>query len=146
MFEGFTQKSRAILIQAQSEARKMGHNFVGTEQILLGMLADGDNEAASILSEKSMNLNTARQEVEQIIGLGSGFTDVEIPFTPRTKRVFEIGFKEAEKLGHEHIEPNHLLLGIMLENEGVAAAVIRKLANSSDNIVEDIYGQFSETD
>ena len=143
MFERFTEKSRAIVVQAQDEARRMGHNFVGTEQILLGMLADGDNAAANILVDQSINLETARQEVENIIGLGAGSTDVEIPFTPRSKYVFELGLEEAEKLEHEYIEPKHLLLGIMLENEGVAAAVIRKLADSSDTITQCLYQQLS---
>ncbi|ESA38355.1 atp-dependent clp protease atp-binding subunit clpa-like protein [Leptolyngbya sp. Heron Island J] len=146
MFERFTEKSRAIIVQAQDEARRMGHNFVGTEQILLGMLADSENAAANVLSEQAITLEDARYEVEQIIGLGTGFTDTQIPFTPRAKRVLEIGFAEAKKLGDEHIEPNHILLGIILENEGVAAVVVKKLANSSDGLVESIYSQLSESD
>lgn len=146
MFERFTEKSRAIIMRSQDEARIMGHNFVGTEQILLGMLADGDNEAAYILSERAISLETARQEVEQIIGLGSGFVAEEIPFTPRAKRVLEIGLEQSKKLGHQHIEPNHLLLGILIENEGVAAAVVRQLADPLDGIVDTIYSQFSQSE
>ncbi|EKV02701.1 ClpA/ClpB family protein [Leptolyngbya sp. PCC 7375] len=146
MFERFTEKSRAIIVQAQDEARRMGHNFVGTEQILLGMLADSDNAAANVLSERAITLEDARQEVEQIIGLGTGFTDTQIPFTPRAKRVLEIGFEEAKKLGDEHIEPNHLLLGIILEDGGVAALVVKKLTNASDGLVESIYRQLSGPD
>lgn len=144
MFERFTEKSRAIITQAQDEARRMGHNFVGTEQILLGILVDRDNEAAHVLSERAISLESARQEVEQIIGLGSGFIAADIPFTPRAKRVLEIGLEQSKKLGHKHIEANHILLGILIENEGVAAAVVRKLANPLDGIIDSIYGQFSQ--
>lgn len=142
MFERFTDKARAIIIQAQHEARKMGHNFVGTEQILLGMMAEGENQAARALSDMAIKLDDARHEVEQVIGLGSGFVDEDIPFTPRAKRVFDLAFDEADKLGNESIEPKHLLIGIMREGDGVAAAVVRKLANSADDIIENFYRSF----
>ena len=99
--------------------------------------------AARALADISVNLEDARNEVEQIIGLGSGFTDTQIPFTPRTKRVLELAFEEAKRLGDESIEPKHLLLGIMLEGEGVAALVIRKLASSSDDIIQSFYRSFN---
>ncbi|MBE9065201.1 hypothetical protein IQ260_00860 [Leptolyngbya cf. ectocarpi LEGE 11479] len=142
MFERFTDKARTIIVQAQQEARKMGHNFVGTEQILLGMMAEGENQAASALSDMAINLDDARHEVEQIIGLGSGFVDEDIPFTPRAKRVFELALDEADKLDSESIEPKHLLIGIMREGDGVAAAVVRKLASSTEDIIENFYRSF----
>lgn len=143
MFERFAEKSRAIIVQAQHEARKMGHNFVGTEQLLLGMMAEGENQAASALSDIAINLDEARHAVEQVIGHGSGFVDDDIPFTPRAKRVFELAFNEADKLGDESIEPKHLLIGIMREGDGVAAAVVRKLAHSKDDIIQNFYRSFS---
>ena len=146
MFERFTEKSRTIIARAQDETRRMGHNFVGTEQILLGMLVNNDNEAANLLVERALNLEDARQEVEQIIGFGSGFIAQDIPFTPRAKRVLEIAFTKSQKLGHEKIEPNHLLLGMVLEDSGVAARVIKKLANPSDGIVYRIYEYFSQSE
>ena len=142
MFERFTKKSSLIIACAQDEARRMGHNFVGTEQILLGMLADGNNAAASALADIAISLEAARNEVEQIIGLGSEFTDVEVPFTPRAKRVLELALAEADKEGDENLQPKHLLLGIMFEGDGVAAAVIRKLAHPSDDIVQGFYNSF----
>ncbi|MEM7064940.1 MAG: Clp protease N-terminal domain-containing protein [Cyanobacteria bacterium P01_B01_bin.77] len=142
MFERFAEKSHAIIVQAQHEARKMGHNFVGTEQLLLGMMAEGENQAASALSDIAINLDDTRREVEKIIGLGSGFVDADIPFTPRAKRVFELAFYEADKLGDESIEPKHLLIGIMREGDGVAAAVIRKLATPAGDILQGFYRSF----
>lgn len=142
MLERFTKKSRAIIVQAQHEARRMGHNFVGTEQILLGMMAESENQAASALSDIAINLDDARHEVEKIIGLGSGFIDADIPFTPRAKRVFELALHEADQLGDESIEPKHLLIGIMREGDGVAAAVVRKLASSTNDIIQDFYRSF----
>ena len=130
------------MVQAQHEARNMGHNFVGTEQILLGMLSEGDNEAASVLSDMTIKLEDAREEVQQIIGLGTGFTEPEIPYTPRAKRVLELSFEEANKFSDENIEPKHLLLGIMLEGEGVAAVVVRKLAADSNDIIQSLYTSF----
>lgn len=146
MFERFTEKSRTLMGYAQDEARRMGHNFVGTEQILLGMLAEGNNEAATALADITVHLDPARHEVEQIIGLGSGFTDTEIPLTPRTKRVLELALAEADKKGDEGIEPKHLLLGIMFEGDGVAAAVVRKLANPSNDIIQSFYKSFDSLD
>ncbi|NEP61647.1 MAG: hypothetical protein F6K31_32630 [Symploca sp. SIO2G7] len=145
MFERFTEKSRAIMVQAQQESRNMGHNFVGTEQILLGILSEGNNEAASALLDMTIQLQDARKEVQQIIGLGSGFTDAEIPFTPRAMRVLELSFEEAKKFNDENIEPKHLLLGILLEGDGVAAVVVRKLAAFPDTILQDLYASFGMT-
>ncbi|MEM9907807.1 MAG: Clp protease N-terminal domain-containing protein [Cyanobacteria bacterium P01_D01_bin.44] len=144
MLERFTEKSQAVMVQAQDEARSLGHNFVGTEQILLGIMADGENEAASALSNLAVNLEDARQAVKQIIGLGSGFTDAQIPFTPRVKRVLDLALEEAKKLGDENIEPKHLLLGIMREGAGVAAVVVKKLATPSDDIIQSLYQSFEE--
>jgi ATP-dependent Clp protease ATP-binding subunit ClpC len=84
---------------AQEEARRLGHNFVGTEQILLGLIGEGTGIAAKVLKSMGINLKDARVEVEKIIGRGSGFVAVEIPFTPRAKRVLELSLEEARQLG-----------------------------------------------
>ena len=90
MFERFTEKAIKVIMLAQEEARRLGHNFVGTEQILLGLIGEGTGIAAKTLKSMGVNLKDARQEVEKIIGRGSGFVAVEIPFTPRAKRVLEV--------------------------------------------------------
>lgn len=99
MFERFTEKAIKVIMLAQEEARRLGHNFVGTEQILLGLIGEGTGIAAKVLKSMGINLKDARVEVEKIIGRGSGFVAVEIPFTPRAKRVLELSLEEARQLG-----------------------------------------------
>ena len=100
MFERFTEKAIKVIMLAQEEARRLGHNFVGTEQILLGLIGEGTGIAAKVLKSMGINLKDARVEVEKIIGRGSGFVAVEIPFTPRAKRVLELSLEEARQLGN----------------------------------------------
>ena len=124
MFERFTEKAIKVIMLAQEEARRLGHNFVGTEQLLLGLIGEGTGVAAKTLKSMGINLKDARVEVEKIIGRGSGFVAVEIPFTPRAKRVLELSWDEARQLGHNYIGTEHLLLGLIREGEGVAARVL----------------------
>merc|ERR1711906_20928 len=128
MFERFTEKAIKVIMLAQEEARRLGHNFVGTEQILLGLIGEGTGIAVKVLKSMGVNLKDARVEVEKIIGRGSGFVAVEIPFTPRAKKVLELSLEEARQLGHNYIGTEHLLLGLIREGEGVAARVLENLA------------------
>jgi len=112
---------------AQEEARRLGHNFVGTEQILLGLIGEGTGVAAKVLTDLGVTLKDARREVEKIIGRGSGFVPPEIPFTPKVKSLFEQSFREAHGLGHNYINTEHLLLGLTDAGEGVAAKVLKSL-------------------
>ncbi|RXH95946.1 hypothetical protein DVH24_008446 [Malus domestica] len=134
MFERFTEKAIKVIMLAQEEARRLGHNFVGTEQILLGLIGEGTGIAAKVLKSMGINLKDARVEVEKIIGRGSGFVAVEIPFTPRAKRVLELSLEEARQLGHNYIGSEHLLLGLLREGEGVAARVIRMVGESTEAV------------
>jgi ATP-dependent Clp protease ATP-binding subunit ClpC len=127
MFERFTEKAIKVIMLAQEEARRLGHNFVGTEQILLGLIGEGTGIGPKVLKAMGVNLKDARVEVEKIIGRGSGFVAVEIPFTPRAKRVLELSLEEARQLGHNYIGTEHLLLGLIREGEGVAARVLENL-------------------
>ncbi|MEB3328358.1 MAG: ATP-dependent Clp protease ATP-binding subunit, partial [Candidatus Sericytochromatia bacterium] len=127
MFERFTEKAIKVIMLAQEEARRLGHNFVGTEQILLGLIGEGTGVAAKTLKSLGVSLKDARIEVEKIIGRGSGFVAVEIPFTPRAKRVLELAWDEARQLGHNYIGTEHLLLGLIREGEGVAVRVLENL-------------------
>jgi len=127
MFERFTEKAIKVVMLAQEEARRLGHNFVGTEQIMLGLIGEGTGIAAKVLKSMGISLKEARVEVEKIIGRGSGFVAVEIPFTPRAKRVLELALEEARQLGHNYIGTEHLLLGLLREGEGVAARVLENL-------------------
>ncbi|CAL5222379.1 g4734 [Coccomyxa viridis] len=134
MFERFTEKAIKVVMLAQEEARRLGHNFVGTEQILLGLIGESTGIAAKVLKSMSVNLKDARVEVEKIIGRGSGFVAVEIPFTPRAKRVLELSLEEARQLGHNYIGTEHILLGLLREGEGVAARVLETLGADPSKI------------
>ena len=98
MFERFTEKAIKVIMLAQEEARRLGHNFVGTEQVLLGLLGEGTGLGPKVLKSMGVNLKDARTEVEKIIGRGSGFVAVEIPFTPRAKRVLELSLEAKQRL------------------------------------------------
>ena len=134
MFERFTEKAIKVVMLAQEEARRLGHNFVGTEQLLLGLLGEGTGIASKVLKGLGLNLKEARIEVEKIIGRGSGFVAVEIPFTPRAKRVLELALEEARQLGHNYIGTEHLLLGLLREGEGVAARVLENLGTDTAKV------------
>jgi len=127
MFELFTEKAIKAVMLAQEEARRLGHNLVGTEQILLGLLGEKTGIAAKVLMTMGATLKDARIEVEKIIGRGSGFSPAELPFTPKVKRVFEYAYEESRQLGHNYIGPEHLLLGLIRDGEGVASKVLERL-------------------
>nr|YP_010925861.1 ATP-dependent clp protease ATP-binding subunit [Neoporphyra seriata]WKD84093.1 ATP-dependent clp protease ATP-binding subunit [Neoporphyra seriata] len=144
MFERFTEKAIKVIMLAQEEARRLGHNFVGTEQILLGLVGEGTGIAAQVLKSMNVNLKDARVEVEKIIGRGSGFVAVEIPFTPRAKRVLELSLEEARQLGHNYIGTEHLLMGLVREGEGVAARVLENLAVDVSSIRAEVIQMLGE--
>jgi ATP-dependent Clp protease ATP-binding subunit ClpC len=145
MFERFTEKAIKVIMLAQEEARRLGHNFVGTEQILLGLIGEGTGVAAKVLKSMGANLKDARVEVEKIIGRGSGFVAVEIPFTPRAKRVLELSLEEARQLGHNYIGTEHLLLGLIREGEGVAARVLENLSVDLAKVRTQVIRMLGET-
>ncbi len=145
MFERFTEKAIKVIMLAQEEARRLGHNFVGTEQILLGLIGEGTGVAAKVLRSMGVNLKDARIEVEKIIGRGSGFVAVEIPFTPRAKRVLELSLEEARQLGHNYIGTEHLLLGLIREGEGVAARVLENLGVDLSKVRTQVIRMLGET-
>ena len=145
MFERFTEKAIKVIMLAQEEARRLGHNFVGTEQVLLGLIGEGTGVAAKTLKSMGVNLKDARAEVEKIIGRGSGFVAVEIPFTPRAKRVLELSWDEARQLGHNYIGTEHLLLGLIREGEGVAARVLENLGVDLNKIRSNVVKMLGES-
>ncbi len=130
---------------AQEEARRLGHNFVGTEQVLLGLIGESTGVGAKALKTMGVTLKDARAEVEKIIGRGSGFVAVEIPFTPRAKRVLELSWDEARQLGHNYIGTEHLLLGLIREGEGVAVRVLENLGVDLNKLRSSIIKMLGET-
>jgi ATP-dependent Clp protease ATP-binding subunit ClpC len=127
MFEQFTDKAIRVVMLAQEESRRLGHNMVGTEQLLLGLLGEGRNVAAKVLEKFGVTRDDAREEVEQIVGRGSGLTSPEIPFTPKAKRVLENAVEESRQLGNNYIAPEHILLGLTRDENGVAVTVLENL-------------------
>ena len=145
MFERFTEKAIKVIMLAQEEARRLGHNFVGTEQVLLGLIGEGTGVAAKTLKSMGVTLKDARAEVEKIIGRGSGFVAVDIPFTPRAKRVLELSWDEARQLGHNYIGTEHLLLGLIREGEGVAARVLENLGVDLNKVRSNVVKMLGES-
>ena len=123
-FGRFTERAQRALIYAQEEARNLGHNYVGTEHLLLGLLREGEGAAARVLKELGVDVDTVRNQVESLVGKGNyNFTE-GFGYTPRTKRVMELSFYEARNLGHNYVGTEHLLLALIREGEGVAARIL----------------------
>jgi ATP-dependent Clp protease ATP-binding subunit ClpC len=123
MFERFTNKARQVVVEAQNEARRLKHNYIGTEHLLLGLL-DGDGVATKALTDLGVAADDIRTQVVDIIGQGTDTTSGHIPFTPRAKKVLELALREALELKHNYIGTEHILLGLLREGEGVGAQVL----------------------
>ena len=136
MFERFTDRSRRVIVQAQEEARLLRHNYIGTEHLLLGLLADGEGGAARTLESVGVTLDAARREVREIVGEGHEPQTGHIPFTPRAKKVLELALREALTLRSQSIGTVHLLLGLISEGHGVGAQVIERLGASLTTVKE----------
>ncbi|HET6662794.1 MAG TPA: Clp protease N-terminal domain-containing protein [Acidimicrobiales bacterium] len=130
MFERFSDRARRVIVLSQEEARLLNHNYIGTEHILLGLIAETEGVAARALVSLGVKLDTVRHEVEEIIGQGGSPPSGHIPFTPRAKEVLELSLREAMQLGHNYIGTEHILLGLVREGEGVACQVLVKLGAS----------------
>ncbi len=128
MFELFTEQSIRAIMLAQEEARRMGHNLVGTEQILLGIIREKNNTAAQILAELGVTLDSARSATEKMIGRGTGVIPAELPFTPRVRSLFEHALQNAREQGQNYVAPEFLLLSLTQVENGVAARVLQSLA------------------
>jgi len=138
MFERFTDQARRVVVQAQEEARTLGHNYIGTEHVLLGLLIEREGLAAQALSTLGISLDTAREQVAEIAGAGTGQQSGHIPFTPRTKKVLELSLREAQRLGHDHIGTEHILLGLVREADGVGAQILVRQGASLDRVQEQV--------
>src|SRR5579862_4444762 len=127
MFERFTERARRSMVLAQEEARRLGHNYIGTEHLLLGVIHEGEGVAAKSLEQLGISLEAVREKVEETIGLSGTAPTGSPPFTPRAKKVLELSLREALQLGHNYIGTEHMLLGLVREGEGVAAQVLVSL-------------------
>jgi ATP-dependent Clp protease ATP-binding subunit ClpC len=138
MFEKFTDKARRVVVLAQEEAKLLNHNYIGTEHILLGLIHEGEGVAAKALESLGINLDSVREQVQEIIGQGQQAPSGHIPFTPRAKKVLELSLREALQLGHSYIGTEHLLLGLIREGEGVAAQVLTKLGADTNRVRQQV--------
>jgi ATP-dependent Clp protease ATP-binding subunit ClpA len=127
MFERFTTRARHVVVLAQDESRRLNHNYIGTEHLLLGLLAERDGIAGQALDSVGVTLDQVRVRVEAAVGPGKKPPKGHIPFTPRAKKVLELGLREALSLRHDYIGTEHLLLGLIREREGLGSKVLSQL-------------------
>ena len=149
MFERFTDRARRVMVDAQNEARSLGHNYIGPEHILLGLINEGDGVGAKALEAMQISTDTVRGRIEEISGRGQAPpTTGHIPFTPRAKKVLELSLREALQLGHNYIGTEHILLGLIHEGDGVAAQVLVGLGVELDRtrqlVIEILTGRHRE--
>src|SRR5882724_6294899 len=145
MSNRFTERAQRVILIAQEEAKRLNHDYVGTEHILLGLIALGEGVAAQVLANLGVDLRRVRSEVEKIVGTGDNVMLLgEIPFTPRAKKVLEYAVEEAQNMGHSHVGTEHLLLGLIREEEGVAARVLENLGVRLDVVREEVISLLGE--
>src|SRR5688500_11366910 len=143
MFERFTERARQVVVLAQEEARILKHNYIGTEHIVLGLLREEEGLAARVLESLDITVERVRAQVVRIVGSGEEVTSGQIPFTPRAKKVLELALREALSLGHNYIGTEHILLGLVRENEGVAARILLDFDADSEKIRNEVIRMLS---
>lgn len=124
-FGRFTERAQRALVYAQEEAKRLGHNYVGTEHLLLGLLQENEGVAAQVLKEEGIDADRVREQIEALVGKGNFMIDGGFGYTPRTKRILELSFYEARSLGHNYVGTEHLLLALIREGEGVAVRILK---------------------
>ena len=143
MFERFTERARQVIVLAQDEARGLAHNYIGTEHILLGLLREEEGIAARILRQLGIPEEEVRAQVARIVGQGDEVTSGQIPFTPRAKKILELSLREAQSLGHNYIGTEHILLGLVRENQGVATRILLDFDADAEKIRNEIVRMLS---
>src|SRR3954468_17824551 len=146
MYERFTDRARKVMQLANQEAQRFNHEYIGTEHILLGLVKEGSGVAANVLKNLDIDLRKIRLEVEKIVQHGPGGEQVvmgRLPHTPRTKKVIEYAIEEARNLNHNYVGTEHLLLGMLREQEGVAAQVLVSLGVNQEAVREEVLSLMS---
>src|SRR3954463_13444419 len=137
MFERFTERARQVVVLAQDEARALKHNYIGTEHILLGLLREEEGLAARVLDSLEITVEEVRAQVARIVGEGDELTWGQIPFTPRAKGVLQLAGTEALQRDDNHVGPEHLLLALARENQGVASRILLEFDTDAARIIVD---------
>ena len=139
MFDRFTDRAKKVMNLARQEAQRFNHEYLGTEHILLGLVQEGSGVAANVLRNMNIDLAKIRTEVEKLVKTGPSMVTMgQLPFTPRAKKVLELSMEEAGNLGHNYIGTEHLLLGLIKENEGIAAKVLTNLGVKLEDVREEV--------
>jgi ATP-dependent Clp protease ATP-binding subunit ClpC len=138
VFERFTERARQVVVLAQDEARALKHNYIGTEHILLGLLREEQGLAARVLESLDVTVEDVRAQVALIVGQGDDVPTDQIPFTPRATKVLELALREALSLGHDYIGTEHILLGLVRENQGVVARILLDFDADAEKIRDEI--------
>src|SRR5262245_2340264 len=133
-FERFTERAKKVLTLAQEEAERSHHSYIGTEHLLLGLLREGEGLAAKVLNNLGVEIGKVRQTIESVLGRNERTIIKQIIPTSRVKRVIEISFEEARRMGHNYVGTEHMLLGLLIEGEGVAAHVLNRLGATLDRV------------
>ena len=137
-FERFTERAKKVLTLAQEEAERSHHSYIGTEHLLLGLLREGEGLAAKVLNNLGVEIGKVRQTIESVLGRNERIIIQQIIPTSRVKKVIEISFEEARRMGHNYVGTEHLLLGLLIEGEGIAAHVLEDLGASLDKVRAEI--------
>ncbi len=141
----FTERAQKVILIAQEEAKRLNHDYVGTEHILLGLVAIGEGVAAQVLSNLGIDLKKLRNEIEKVVGTGDNIMLLgEIPFSPRAKKVLEFAVEEAQNMGHYYVGTEHILLGLLREEEGIAARVLENIGIDIEDVREEILSLLGE--
>src|SRR5882724_3332135 len=139
MYERFTDRARKVMQLANQEAQRFNHEYIGTEHILLGLVKEGSGVAANVLKNLDIDLRKIRLEVEKIVQSGPDMVTMgKLPQTPRAKKVIEYSIEEARNLNHNYVGTEHLLLGLLREQEGVAAQVLMNLGLKLEDVREEV--------
>jgi ATP-dependent Clp protease ATP-binding subunit ClpC len=138
VFERFTERARQVVVLAQDEARTLGHGYIGTEHLLLGLIREQDGVAARALGALGVTEDDARAQVAAMVVAGDDAATGQIPFTRRAKEVLELALREALALGHNYIGTEHILLGLLRENQGIGAQVLRDLGADPERVRSEI--------
>ncbi|MDF1729207.1 MAG: Clp protease N-terminal domain-containing protein, partial [Sulfitobacter sp.] len=139
MFDRFTDRAKKVMNFARQEAQRFNHEYLGTEHILLGLIKEGDGVAAHVLKNMGIDMTKIRMEIEKIVKTGPSMVTMgQLPFTQMAKKVLELSMEEASSLSHNYIGTEHLLLGLIKENEGIAAQVLQNLGVKLEDVREEV--------
>jgi ATP-dependent Clp protease ATP-binding subunit ClpC len=143
VFERFTERARQVVVLAQDESRALGHDYIGTEHILLGLLREEEGLAARVLESLDITVEEVREQVVRIVGQGESVPTAQIPFTVRAKEALEHALREALSLGHSYVGTEHVLLGLVSQNDGVAVEVLLDAGADAEKIRSEVIRMLS---